>query len=157
MGRAPGDVALSSPPLRSYLSRVTTLHFTLKVPGQDSVTLTGAVSIQYRFRGCMRVEDDYLRIEWTGTGKREAAGLLGVEVSETPLPVESLDLPLREVRLFRLHAGWFRTRVTLAAHGLDALRIIPSEENGVVHFWIPRADRPLAAQLIAAVLGKTNA
>jgi hypothetical protein len=134
----------------------TTLHFKLKVPSKDTASLIEATSIKFSFRGLMRLEDGCLYIEWTGSAKRETAGIFDVEVADVPLPLESFELPLQEIRLFRLSRSWFRTRVTLSASTLDGLVVIPSEEDGVVHFWIARVDRPIAERLIAEALSNRH-
>jgi hypothetical protein len=121
------------------------------VPSQDEHTLTDHTSTTFKFRGLMRLEPDRLYFEWTGTGKREMHGLLGTETDVRTLPLESFELPLDQVRVMRFLGGWWWPRIVLSATTLDALRVIPSEEDGVVKFYLARADRQLAESLIAAV------
>jgi hypothetical protein len=130
------------------------LPFRLRVPSQDEHTLTEATSTTFKFRGIMRLEPGCLYLEWTGTGKRESHGLLGAESSTTTLPLESIELPLDQIRVMRFLGGWWWPRVVLSAMTLDGLRVVPSEEDGVVKFYIARSDREQAEALIAAVMAE---
>jgi hypothetical protein len=150
MDRPPGLTSAIFP-------RVTyVLPFRLRVPSRDEHSITEHTSISFKFRGLMRLETDALYIEWTGTGKVEEHGLLGTDTQVRTLPLESIELPLDQIRVMRFLGGWWWPRVVLSTVTLDGLRVIPSEEDGVVKFYIARSDRPTAEALIAAVLAERN-
>lgn len=132
------------------------LPFRLRVPSRDEHSLTEHTSISFTFRGLMRLEPDHLHIEWTGTGKVEEHGLLGTDTDIRKLPLESIELPLDQIRVMRFLGGWWWPRVVLSTVTLDGLRIIPSEDDGVVRFYIARSDRATAEALIAAALAERN-
>lgn len=133
------------------------LPFRLRVPSQDAHTIVEATSTTFKFRGMMRLEAGYLYIEWAGTGKRESHGLLGTESTTKALPLESIEVPLEEIRLMQFRGGWWWPRVIFSLTTLDGLRMVPSEEDGVVKFYIARSDRSQAEALIAAVMAERNA
>ncbi|HWA17244.1 MAG TPA: hypothetical protein VG817_12465 [Gemmatimonadales bacterium] len=128
------------------------LPFRLRVPSRDEHSLTEHTSISFKFRGLMRLEPDHLYIEWAGTGKVEEHGLLGNATDIRTLPLESIELPLDQIRLMRFLGGWWWPRIVLSAVTLDGLRVIPSEEDGVVRFYLARSDRATAEALVAAVM-----
>lgn len=133
------------------------LPFRLRVPSLDEHSILEHSTTKYSFRGLMRLESGVLYIEWTGTGTREEHGLLDTETTVKTLPLESVEIPFEEIRVLRFLGGWWWPRVILSTTSLDGLRVIPSEEDGVVKFYIDRADRSLAESLIAAALAERNA
>lgn len=132
------------------------LPFRLRVPSQDKHTLDEATSVTFKFRGLMRLEPGALYLEWTGTGKRESHGWIETETDVRTLPLESIELPLEQIRVIRFMGGWWWPRIVLSATTLDGLRVIPSEEDGVVRFYLARSDRALAEGLVAAVLAERS-
>ncbi len=126
------------------------LPFSLKVPGEDSITLTAISSTTFKFSGLLRLDGAVLHLEWEGSAQVEEVESLSVRDETVPLPEEALDLPLEELRSIALLGGWWRPRVELCARSLGALNIVPSEEGGRVALWIARRDRASAATLVAA-------
>jgi hypothetical protein len=140
-----------------YLPGVThVLPFRLRVPSRKEHSITEHTEVSFKFRGLMRLETDHLYIEWVGTGTIEEHGLLGTEKDVRNLPLESFELPLDQIRVLRFLGGWWWPRVLLSAVTMDGLRIIPSEEDGVVKFYIGRSDRAIAEALIAAALSRRH-
>ena len=124
------------------------LPFTLRIPDKDDWSLTQFTSTKFRFRGRMHVSEGGLVIEWSGVATVEAFGLLGLNQESVSLPHESLTLPLSAIATSRLRGGWWRPRVEVTSVDLESLRTVPSEDGGQVAFWIERADRREARNLV---------
>lgn len=131
-----------------------TIAFSLKVAGKDEVTVTRVASTGYRFRGFLTLEGDTLVLEWNGTATVDEVGLVGARTLELSLPAESIILPLRELRELRLTGGWLRPAIQLTASALGEIRLVPSEEGGLVRCFIARRDRKEAAQLVSDALAR---
>jgi hypothetical protein len=127
------------------------LPFALRVPGKDTFTFTLIGSTRFRFRGLLRLVADALELEWTGTARVDEVGFTGIRAERLALPLESLTLPIDELRTIALRGGWLRPHLEIAATRLGALRIVPGEEAGTIRLWIARLDRRLASQLVAAL------
>ena len=127
------------------------LPFRLRVPGKDALTATRAASTTFRFHGLLHLLDDAIRLEWTGTAEVEEVSLLAVKQETLALPDEVLALPLARVRSIELRGGWLLPYLELMGNDLEALRIVPGESRGRVRLWLARRDRPLAAEIVAAV------
>lgn len=127
------------------------LPFALKVPGREVFGLTGFSSTTFRFHGFLRLHDDGLLVEWSGTATVDEVGGTGVREETLALPAESVTVPLSCLRHFSLRGGWWRPCLEATANDLEALSMIPSEDQGRVRFWIARRNRRLAVDLVAAV------
>ncbi len=131
------------------------LPFSLRVPGQDALTVTLISSTRFRFRGSLTLAGDVLLIEWTGSATVDEVGArVGARSREIALPPESLSLALTAVRGLRLLGGWLWPYLEITASALGDIRIVPSEDGGVVRCFLARRDRALAARLIATALSR---
>jgi hypothetical protein len=127
-----------------------TLPFWLKVGKKESITWQGFHTARYRFQGFLRLANNGLLLEWSGTTKIEDVGFLGIKSRTHALPHEQLELPLEQLRGIELRGGWLRPRVELST-AFEALSIVPSEELGRVRLWIHLADRALAGRVVREV------
>jgi hypothetical protein len=127
-----------------------TLPFWLKVGKKETVTWTGFHTARYRFQGFLRLANNSLLLEWSGTTKIEDVGFLGIKSRTHALPHEQMELPLEQLRGIELRGGWLRPRVELST-AFEALSIVPSEELGRVRLWIHRSDGALARQLVQEI------
>jgi hypothetical protein len=136
------------------VSLLPPLPFTLPVPGRDKVDLTGAYSTAFKFHGFVYLEEDGLRLEWSGVAQVDEVGLLSVEEREVPLPEEELFVPfegLREVRM-RGFGPW--RSLELVEARLGVLRMVPGELRGRLRLRIARRDRPRAEALVREFVGR---
>jgi hypothetical protein len=127
--------------------------FRLKVPGKDEVSGVHIASTTFSFHGRLRLDPPVLHIEWSGTAAIDDVSGFGVRSETIALPSETLSVPLDCLYAAKLQGGWWRPRLILIANELTGLAIVPSEEGGRVSFWLARADRRAAAQLLAAIQG----
>lgn len=127
------------------------LPIRLKVSGKDEFDGLHALSTSFEFHGWLRLEGAALRIEWKGTARVQEVGPLSVSDERLPLPTEALVLPLVRLRRAELVGGWWRPRLAVSARDLEALALVPSEEQGTVHFWYARKEGKAAAEFAAAL------
>lgn len=115
------------------------------------MTVASAESTSFKFHGLLRLEDEALRLEWTGTASVERVSLLDVEQQTLSLPDESLVLSFDEIRRLTLRWSWFMPHLELWGTDLDTLRMVPSEDAGRLKLWIARRDRGLARSIVDTV------
>lgn len=127
------------------------IPFKLSVPGEDGFNFKAITSRQYKFRGFLRLDRDRLVIEWRGTAHVDIVAWTGIKSEVLPLPTESLTLSVDEIRVVTLGGGWIRPYLELGGYDLDALDIVPGEDQGRVRFLIARIDRRAAARLVEAI------
>lgn len=127
------------------------LPIRLRVTGKDEFEGLHAVSTSFEFHGWLRLEGAALRIEWKGVARVQEVGPLSVTDDRLPLPAEALVVPLARLRRAELVGGWWRPRLAVSARDLEALAMVPSEEQGTVHFWYARKERKAAAQFAASL------
>jgi hypothetical protein len=127
------------------------LPFSFRVPGVDALTLQAIGSTRFHFRGVLHLDQDAVRLEWTGEAKVDEVAFTGIRSERFALPLESLRVPCADLRTVHLRGGWFRPYLELTATHLEALRIVPGEEAGRLRLWLARRDRPLARQVVAAI------
>lgn len=131
----------------------STLRFKLKVAGTDEFRGVHAVSTSFRFHGLLRFDGTHLQIEWAGSARVQDVGALSIRDESLPLPMETLTLATDQLWGAELSGGWWRHRLEISAKDLDALAIVPSEDQGKVRFWYARRDRAVAIALAAALNG----
>jgi len=127
------------------------LPIKLKVAGKDEFRGTHAVSTSFAFYGWLRLDGAALRIEWKGVARVQAVGPLSASDKRLPLPTETLVVPVARLRRAELLGGWWRPRLAISARDLEALALVPSEEQGTVHFRYARRDRTAAARFAASL------
>jgi hypothetical protein len=121
------------------------LPIRLKVSGKDEFRGAHAISTSFRFHGWLRLDAASLHIEWSGHAQVQDVGPLSVRDERLPLPRESLIVPVARLRRAELVGGWWRTRLAISARDGQLLALVPSEDQGTVHFWCARRDRKTAA------------
>lgn len=127
------------------------LPIKLKVAGKDEFRGVHAVSTSFAFHGWLRLEGTALRIEWKGIARVQDVGPLSATDERLPLPAETLVVPVARLRRAELVGGWWRPRLAVSARDLEALALVPSEEQGTVYFWYARQDRTAAARFAASL------
>jgi hypothetical protein len=132
------------------------LPFKLKVAGSDEFRGLNAISTSFRFHGLLQFDGATLQIEWAGSAQVQEVGALTVRDDQLALPEETLALPVERIRAAELAGGWWRPRLEISANDLQALRIVPSENQGMVRFWYARKDGAIAAGLAARLNAAIN-
>jgi hypothetical protein len=127
------------------------LPIRLKVSGKDEFHGVHAVSTTFRFHGWLRLECASLCIEWHGYAQVQEVGPLSVNDDRLPLPAETLIVPVARLRRAELVGGWWRPRLLVSARDGRALALVPSEDEGTVHFWYARHDRRAAMAFASAL------
>lgn len=127
----PKRLALGTMPLNP-------LPFRLSPTGRDTLAFEGIESVSYRFDGFLRLADQSVTLEWSGTRTTEQVSLdkIGTDVDEFPL--EWLELPFR-----RLAAAWVIGGLVVAAVRIASAwgRGFRSSAGGARHHTSPE-DSP---------------
>ena len=123
------------------------LPFRLKAPGSDTLGFEGIESVSYRVDGLLRLADQSITLEWTGTRTTEQVSLdkVGTDVDE--LPPEWLELPIGRIAGAWVVGGWWRPRLELRARESGDFDGVPAARGVTLPLWIHRRDRGLARAL----------
>ena len=127
----------------------TVLPFRLKVKGESQVAAWHARSVSYRIHGIARLDERTLVLQWSGTASVSEVKGTAASDREEPLPVRTVELPIRRVAGLALLGGWWRPRVELRAADLESVADVPGARHGAVTLRIARRDRPLARERVA--------
>lgn len=125
--------------------------FRLKVPGQDHSSGGTVAWTTFQVHGLASLDGQSVRLEWSGSGTLDRVRGMDVQSEVISLPIESLLLPLPDLRSIQLIGGWLRPRIEITANELAVLGPIPGAHDGRIHLWLARGDRRLASTLIQAV------
>lgn len=120
------------------------LPFRLHPTGRDTIGLEGIASVSYRLSGFLRLADQGVALEWTGTRTTEQVSLdrIGTDLDE--LPLERFELPFGRIAGAWVIGGWWRPRFELRAWGSADLNGVPSTRGVTLPLRIHRRDRSLA-------------
>lgn len=129
----------------------STLPFRLKVSGTDEFRGLRAVSTSFSFHGFLRLERYLLTIEWAGVARVQDVGALSIRDDRLPLPDESITLPVSQLYSAKLIGGWLRPRLAIRARRVGALAAVPSEDQGIVQFWLTRSERAAGKEMATAI------
>ncbi len=127
------------------------LPFRLKVPGRDTLGLTGARSISYRLEGLLHLDGDTITLEWSATRRTQALTLTGVKDEVDQSPVGTADIPVSWISRMRVTGGWWYPRLQLWARRLEAFDGIPTAQGARLALHIDRGNRQLAVAFAAAL------
>jgi hypothetical protein len=133
------------------VTEVEPLPFRIKLPDEDEWGFTGFQQTEYTVTGLLHLSDESLYLEWVERRKIERFTLGEVGTTHEEFPVETLEIPLDWVASLEVAGGWWLPRVRLRARRLDAFEGVPGAEPGRLMLVIARRDRPLAAELAAAL------
>ena len=133
------------------------LPFRLNVPGRDTVGLGGIESVSYRVSGLLRLADQSVTLEWTGTRTTEQVTLdkIGTDVDEFPL--EWMELPFGRIAGAWVIGGWWWPRFELRALGKNDFIGVPSTRGVTLRLRIHWRDRSLAAALASEIEARVAA
>lgn len=120
------------------------LPFRIKPPGRDAVEWGGIESVSYRVDGLLRLVDQSITLEWTGTRTTQEVSFdkIGTDVDE--LPPKWLELSFGRIAGAWVVGGWWWPRLELRARGLEDFDGVPGTHGVTLRMRIHRRDRALA-------------
>ncbi|MBM4187887.1 MAG: hypothetical protein FJ206_11335 [Gemmatimonadetes bacterium] len=129
------------------------LRFKLRIAGKDDFGGLDVVSITAKATGQATWEAGVLTIEWAEETRVEEVSFDKIRVEVIPKPPLALDIAQAEIADATLR-GWWRPRLRLTPRYLGAFMAVPGATATHVDLFIARRDRPLAAELASACLGR---
>lgn len=133
------------------------LPFRLSPTGRDTLALEGIESVSYRFDGFLRLADQSVTLEWSGTRTTEQVSLdkIGTDVDEFPL--EWLEVPFRRLAAAWVIGGWWWPRLELRARGVEDFDQVPAARGITLRLRIRRRDRGLARAIASEIEARVAA
>lgn len=133
------------------------LPFRLHPHGSDTIGFEGIESVSYRLDGLLRLADQSVTLEWTGTRTTEQVSLDKIGTDVDKLPLDWFELPFRRIAGAWLIGGWWRPRLELRARGYDDLAGVPSRRGVTLRLRIHRRDRGLARAIASEIEARVAA
>jgi hypothetical protein len=127
------------------------LPFRLNPTGRDTLGFEGIESVSYRVDGLLRLADQSVTLEWTGTRTTEQVSLdkIGTDVDE--LPLEWLEVPFGRLAGAWVIGGWWWPRLELRARGVEDFDGVPATRCVTLRLRIHRRDRRLAHAIASEI------
>jgi hypothetical protein len=127
------------------------LPFRLNPTGRDTLGFEGIESVSYRVDGLLRLADQSVTLEWTGTRTTEQVSLdkIGTDVDE--LPLEWLEVPFGRLAGAWVIGGWWWPRLELRARGVEDFDGVPATRGVTLRLRIHRRDRRLAHAIASEI------
>ena len=131
------------------------LPFRLHPTGRDAIGFEGIESVSYRLSGLLRLADQCVILEWTGTRTIEQLSLDKVGTDVEQLPMEWFELPYERIAGAWVVGGWWRPRLELRAREDGDFTGMPSSRGVTLPLRIHRRDcgvaRGIASEIDARV------
>jgi len=127
------------------------LPFRLHPTGRDRIGFEGIESVSYRLSGLLRLADQSVILEWTGTRTTEQVSLDKVGTDVDQLPMEWFELPFGRIAGVWVVGGWWRPRLELRAREDSDFTGMPSSRGVTLPLRIHRRDRGLARAIASAI------
>lgn len=125
--------------------------FRLKMPGKESLDLTGISQVGFKVTGLLHLGQDTLTLEWAIDKTTERIDVKGVTTEVDHMDYEELAVPISWIAEARL-TRW-PSRIVLRARRLHAFDGVPAARPGTVSLKIPLRHRKLAAEMVEAIQG----
>ena len=130
------------------------LPFRLNPTGRDTVAFEGIESVTYRLDGFLRLTDEGVTLEWSGTRRTEQVSLDKVGTDVVELPPDWLELPFTRIDGAWVLGGWWWPRIELRALALEDFDGVPAARGVTLSLRIQRRDRGLALEIASEIAAR---
>src|SRR5215469_4113311 len=111
---------------------------------ESSVHQGVARSVSTDLHGVLRLVDDLVVLEWSGTRRISEAGRGNARSVTEPLPIGRAVVPVASLSQVGLRRRWWRTRIEILSSDLAAIAAVPTASGGRLVLAVSRADRDAA-------------
>jgi hypothetical protein len=118
---------------------------------ESSVTQGVARSVSTVLHGVLRLADDLVVLEWSGTRTFSEAGRGNVRSVTEPVAVGRAVFSVASLTRVAVRRRWWRTRIELVSSDLTALATVPTATGGRLTLAVARSDRHAAADLVSRI------
>ena len=118
---------------------------------ESSVHKGVARSVSTDLQGLLRLVDDLIVLEWSGTRRTSEAGGGNARSVTEPLPIGRAVLPVAALSQIGLRRRWWRTRIEISSNDLAPIAAVPTAVGGRIVLAVARADRHAAADLVSRI------
>ena len=133
------------------------LPFRLHPTGRDTIGFERIESVSYRLSGLLRLADQGVILEWTGTRTTQQVSLDKIGTDVDQLPLECFELPFGRIAGAWVIGGWWRPRFELRARQDEDLNGVPSTRGVTLSLRIHRRDRGLAHAIASEIAARVAA
>lgn len=133
------------------------LPIRLHPTGRDTIGMEGIASVSYQLTGWLRLGDEGLTLELTGTRTTQQVSLdkIGTDVQE--LQLEWFELPFHRIAGALLIGGWWRPRLELRTRSDADLEGLPATRGVTLALRTHRRDRGLAQAIASEIEVRVDA